>query len=422
LTSHADIERRSMRDFNIFWASETVADVFDRLVSLGIPLLAISVLSASAIELGVISAMGTLPLLLITPIAGIIVDRSRIGRLLMSTNMWRGTLLAVLCILGITSALSLTSLAALALLVGAVAAIGNVATLAYTPVITPRSRLSLANTRISLTTAVADTLGLAAGGLLIGLLGSAESIGLSAVAFAFAGLLLLLIRKREPRRDVSPISPRLVSAQIWHGMRQTVVDRFVGPMALASAWFNAFEQVLLVNLLLVMSRQLNFDSGTIGIVLAAAGVGGLIGGFAAHVVRGRPVGTRLLLGKAFSTMGPLIAVVGLFVSDFAPVIFGAGLALFGFGTTIYNVHSVTLRQLLIAPEILGRISASYRFIAHGSIPLGALLAGVLGSLLGPGTAVIVAATSIALGSLAFAFTPPARLRLEPAAPTIQEHA
>lgn len=417
---HDTVKHLSMRDFNIFWGSETIADVFDRLVSLGIPLLAISVLSASAFELGVVSAMSTLPLLLITPIAGVIVDRSRIGRLLVSTNVLRAVLLAVLCLLSISSALSLTSLGSLALLIGAVAAIGNVATLAYTPVITPRPRLTLANTRISLTTAVADTLGLAAGGVLIGLLGFAGSIGLSAAAFAVAGLLLLLIRVREPKRDGTPMSPRLASAQIWRGMRQTVADRFVGPMAVASAWFNAFEQVLLINLLLVMSRQFHFDSGTIGFVLAATGVGGMVGGFAAHVVRGRPVGTRLLLGKGFSTLGPLVAAVGLFFPDEALIHFAVGLALFGFGTTIYNVHAVTLRQLLIDPGILGRISASYRFIAHGSIPLGASLAGVIGSLLGPSNAVIVAAASIALGSLAFAFTPPARLRREPAAPTLKE--
>jgi predicted MFS family arabinose efflux permease len=420
MKTQTEVGRPELRDFNIFWASETIADLFERFTALAIPLLAISVFGATPMELGILGSMATFPLLLVTPFAGVLVDRWRTGRLLIIANFARAALLACICLFGLGSLLSLPLLATLAGLVGVVAAVSNVATLAYVPVIVRREQLAVANTRVSLTTAVADTLGPAFGGLLIGVVGAAGSIGATAVAFAVAGAFLISIKAVENIKVRQPFSAKLVVTQISQGMRRTILDRHVGPMAVASAWFNAFEQVFLINLLLVMTRGLGLTSTQIGIVLAASGVGGVLGGLVAHRLQRQPPGVRLLAGKAFSALGPIVVGAGILIPSAGFPLLLVGLGLFGFGTTVYNVHAVTLRQLLVDPAILGRVSASYRFIAHGSIPLGALLAGVIGTSAGPSTAVVVAAVAIVAGSAVFALTPPARLRADPVEPTLTE--
>lgn len=63
----------------------------------------------------------------------------------------------------------------------------------------------------------------------------------------------------------------------------------------------------------------------------------------------------------------------------------------GFGLGLSNVLAVSLRQAVTPDRLLGRMNASYRFLTYGAVPIGALLAGALGELLGLRAAVAVGA-------------------------------
>ncbi|MCA1683184.1 MAG: MFS transporter, partial [Actinobacteria bacterium] len=60
-----------------------------------------------------------------------------------------------------------------------------------------------------------------------------------------------------------------------------------------------------------------------------------------------------------------------------------------FASSLFNVNGPSLRQALTAPHLLGRVNASYRFLVWGTGPIGALLGGVLGEVLGLRTALLV---------------------------------
>lgn len=63
-------------------------------------------------------------------------------------------------------------------------------------------------------------------------------------------------------------------------------------------------------------------------------------------------------------------------------LFSIGWFVSAFGTVIYNVNQVSLRQRLCPPELLGRMNATMRFIVWGVLPFGALIGGVLGQKVG----------------------------------------
>jgi hypothetical protein len=63
----------------------------------------------------------------------------------------------------------------------------------------------------------------------------------------------------------------------------------------------------------------------------------------------------------------------------------------GFGLGLSNVLAVSLRQAVTPDRLLGRMNASYRFLTYGAVPVGALLGGALGELLGLRAAVAVGA-------------------------------
>jgi hypothetical protein len=67
-----------------------------------------------------------------------------------------------------------------------------------------------------------------------------------------------------------------------------------------------------------------------------------------------------------------------------------------FGIVVYNINQASFRQLLCPPRLLGRMNATMRFLVWGTLPLGGLLGGVLGSWLGDRNAIWVAVTGEAL--------------------------
>jgi MFS family permease len=80
----------------------------------------------------------------------------------------------------------------------------------------------------------------------------------------------------------------------------------------------------------------------------------------------------------------------------------AAFLIYGFGMTVYNVHAVSLRQVLTPPERLGSVSAAYRFFAFGPIGLGALLGGWAGGFLGLRASLAVFVVLLAVGFAVFA--------------------
>jgi hypothetical protein len=148
-------------------------------------------------------------------------------------------------------------------------------------------------------------------------------------------------------------------------------------------------------------RHLHLADGLLGLCLTCGGIGSVLGAAVASRLGLRyGVGPVLAGGMALASC-PLAAVpaAGL-AGAWAAAVLAAALLISGGGLTTFNVHAVTFRQLATAPALLGRVTASYRLISFGTIPLGGLLAGVLGEQLGVMQALIAAAGGLTIGGIA----------------------
>ena len=91
-------------------------------------------------------------------------------------------------------------------------------------------------------------------------------------------------------------------------------------------------------------------------------------------------------------------------------LFAVGGFLTGFGSVVYNVNQVSFRQRLCPPELLGRMNASMRFIVWGVMPIGGLIGGSLGSVLGLRTTLWIGAVGSSLAAVWLLISPIARMR------------
>jgi hypothetical protein len=103
----------------------------------------------------------------------------------------------------------------------------------------------------------------------------------------------------------------------------------------------------------------------------------------------------------------LLLVPGLAATGTRAEVLGIGFVINGAALAVYNVLAVTIRQEVPPPELLGAVTASYRIAAFGSLPLGALVGGVLSDAVGP-TAALWAVTLSLFASALFLLTSPVR--------------
>jgi predicted MFS family arabinose efflux permease len=159
-----------------------------------------------------------------------------------------------------------------------------------------------------------------------------------------------------------------------------------------------------------VKRDLHLEDAILGLVLAAYGVGTVVGSLLTARSARRPVAS-ILLGGSFAT-GCFLLVVA--TTDQVPILLGASVAA-GVAQSMVLVTYITMRTAYSPDELLGRIGSTARTISLGLQPLGLLAGGALIDLTNGSTTIAVMGLVLAL--LSVAFLPVRALRRATAQPT-----
>jgi MFS family permease len=392
------------RDFLLLWSGETISQTGAQISLMAVPLTAISALHAGPTEVGLLTALQYAPILLITLFAGAWLDRHRRRPVLIVTNLARFLLIMLIPVSYLTDLLSLGLLYLVTFAVGLLTAVSDVAYLVYLASLVTREQLIEANAKLEGTYSIAQIGGPGIGGVLVQLVTAPVALVANAGTCLLAAVTFLGIRKPEaverPEGERRPMR-----AEIAEGLRAILGHRVLRLLVVQGAVYNLFEQIVLTLYLLFGVRELRLGAGALGVILTTASVGGLIGA----VVAGRAAAT---IGTGRCIVGSMvISAAGLVVVPFAPatpvlaiVVLITGFVVYGFGLGIFNVHSLTVRIALAPAGLLGRIQATFRLIIYATIPIGALLAGVLGNLIGIRAAIMLGAGPLLVLSALFWFS------------------
>ncbi len=367
------------RSFRLLWASVGVSAFGNALTEVALPLLALLVVEASPTQLGAVIAVDQVAWLGLGLFAGVWVDRWPRRTVLILSDLGRGVLVAVLPVTYLLGGLSLGVLLVVGLLVG----IGNVfagtAAAAIVPEVVERQHLVRANARITTVDTATGLSGSAVVGPLVAVLGAPVALAVDAASFLASALLLRGLR--TPRRvvDVAAPAPHF-RRELVEGVRVVLTDPRFRALTLGTAAFNVCVAGQYV-LGLLLLRELGTPVVLYGVLLAAAGVGALLG--AALVSRLSAGWGEARVWRTAVVLGP---VVGLLVPLTQP---GPGLLAYVVGTAglaaavcVSSVIGFSLRQAVCPPALLGRVSATTRMITWGLIPAAAVGAGALGGLVG----------------------------------------
>ena len=146
------------------------------------------------------------------------------------------------------------------------------------------------------------------------------------------------------------------------------------------------------------------SAGTIGLIFAIGSIGFLVGALVSQ-----PLARRLGVGPTIVWSAVLFGPPGLLVPlapQAAPIPWlVASWWLFSFSGPIYNITQVSLRQAICPHRLLGRMNATMRFLVWGTMPIGAFIGGVLGSLIGLRATLYVAGAGQLISFIPVAFSP-----------------
>ena len=371
------------RDFTLLWSSQVISTVGTRVTSVAYPLLVLLLTGSPALA-GVVGFAQTLPFLLLYLPGGAWVDRWDRRRTMIVCEFGRVVALgsiAVTAVVGGVHSITIAQLAAVAFVEGSLFVLFDLAEGAALPRLVPAGQLPTAVAWNQARTQGADLVGQPLGGLLFAI-APALPFAVDSVSYLVSGGAVAAIRTRlQGERAATADRLRIRIAQ---GVRFVRRSAFLREMVVIVGWMNlVFNGTFLV--LIVRAQRLGGSPGQIGLMLAAYGLGGILGAIAAPAVQRRLPGRVVLVTIAWlwTALGIALAfapsLVWLAVLVFVLNLFGAP----------YNVVVAARMYQLVPEEIFGRVRSVGRIVAWGTIPIGTLLGGLLADRLGAGPALLV---------------------------------
>jgi predicted MFS family arabinose efflux permease len=378
-----------VRDFRLVFGAFAVSVVGDRMVAIALAF-AVLELGGSASEIGIVLAARTLPLVATLLIGGVVADRISRQRVMVASDLARLVTQGTLAALLIAGEPAIWIIAVLSGLTGAATGFFNPASTGLLPAVVRPEQLQQANGLRATAMSGGEIGGPALAGVLVATFGPGWALGVDAATFGASALFLAALRlPPHVRREATSFVHDLREG--WGEFRsRTWVWGFVVIAGLANVVWAAWSVLGPV----VADRELG-GAAAWGTILAAMGVGALIG--AVIAIRVRPRRPMVLVAVTFAgfAVAPALLAAGA-----STAVVAAGALFAGNGMMLGNSVWESTLQRHVPQESLSRVAAYDWFGSIAFQPLGMAIWGPIAALIGIDTSLWVASGAILLLTVA----------------------
>lgn len=352
-------------------------------------------LTGSALLLGVVTFAGQVPAFLLSPLAGVMVDRWDRRTTLIVTQAMMMTSAGILAFMTFTDIVSYTAVLVLAIMDGIGKAFDIPARQALVvALIEDRADLSNAIALNSSMFHGARLVGPSVAGVLIAAFGEAICFAIGSASYVFILTALLLIRLHPVPRSASP---RRVMHDLVEGFRYVTAHPTIRTMMILVAVISLCGAPHTMLLPVFAKDVLRGDSVTLGLLMGSSGLGALCGAF---FLASRPSARGLMRVVATATMIFGAALIAFGMSGALPASMFL-MAIVGFGMLLTHAGSNTVVQTVVEDRKRGRVMSLFVMCFMGMMPLGGLIAGQATQMIGAPTTVIIGGTLVLTISAVF---------------------
>ena len=403
-------------DFVKLWSAETISQFGTQVTLLALPIIAATTLNVTPFEFGLLSTIEFLPFIFLSLPAGVWVDRLRRRPILIAGDLIRAAALVSIPIAFALNALTIWQLYVVGFVNGCATVFFDVAYQSYLPSLVDRDKIVDGNAKLEASRSAAQITGPGVAGVIIGAVTAPFAIAVDAVSFVVSALFMFAIRRHEaapdPRFNEHGERPSMRS-EISEGLRYVGGHRLLRSIAATTGLSNFFTNILYAILILYLVRELSVTPQLLGLAFSLGAVGFLVGALIANRLATRfGVGPTIVLAVMVS--GPAELLIAIASPDLAVPFVAASVFLGGIGNVVYNINQVSLRQAITPERMQGRMNATMRFIVWGTIPIGSIVGGSLGGLIGLHETIWIGAIGGVFVFLPVFFSPVRRLGTIPA--------
>jgi MFS family permease len=368
------------RDYMLLWSGQIVSSVGTRVSQLAFPLLVLAITHSPA-QAGLIAALRGLPYALFILPAGAMVDRWNRKRVMILCDAGRAIALGSIPVALLLGQLTILQLSIVSLVEGTLFTFFSLAETACLPQVVSKEQLTGAAAQNSIIDSVSGMIGPSFGGILYGI-GRAVPFLTDAISYVASVLSIFFVRAQfQEKRDAEPLH---LWAEIGEGLSWLWRHPVMRFMALLTSGL-----ILPVSgyglIIIVLAQRQHAASFEIGLILAAGGIGSIVGA----VVVG-PLRRRFSFGKIMIGATWLWALTWLFFAIAPnPLMLGIATALSFIVVPIYMSVQFGYRLAIIPDHLQGRVNSVFRLVAFGSEPIGLAITGLLIQAIGPVATVLV---------------------------------
>jgi MFS family permease len=372
------------RDFMLLWSGQTVSEMGSAVTQLALPLTAVVILKASTLDVGLLTAAATLAFALIALPAGALVDRRPKRGIMIACDAARLLIIGSVPVAYAAGVLTMAQLYAVAITAGVCTVFFDVSYQSYLPALIEQEHLMDGNGKLGATQSFAQLAGPGLGGGLVGAFGAAGAMSADAISYAVSVASLLGIKYREPRPQQAAggeAGRRSLRAEIAEGLGFVLREPILRKVVACTGTANLFSSVATAVEILFLIRVLHVAPAYTGLIFAIAAIGGIAGG----VLSGRMarwIGSARVIWFSILVLGAPQFLAALAEPGWRVALFPIGYATMWFAAVVYNVAQLSYRQAITPARLMGRMNAAVRWIVWGTMPLGAVIGGALGTAIG----------------------------------------
>jgi MFS family permease len=383
------MEKESNRNFNLLLTASTFSNLADGIAGFAYPWL-FSLLTRDPLLISIVSVLVNLPRLIFVLYAGVIADKFNRQKILIYTRLGQVFLTSMFILLifinldSIPKAvqfnepqfeskfLIISTAYLLAFMFGLLEVTRDNAAQAFLPQIVSKDNLPKANGRLfGIEIVTNNFLGTPVGGFLIGL--SLITPFIFDTLLMLASVFFIIGIKGKFERPEKNNKEQNTSEMIKEGVNWLKNNTLLKRLAIYTGIANFFGSMQFPIMILFAQELIGLNAIQYSFLAYGAAIGGLVGSQLANKVNARFEESKTLL------ISVALFGIGMFAPYVTsnPFVIAGSFGLSSFGSVLWNVQAVSIRQSLIPDNLLGRVNSVYRLLALGLNPIGALFGGAL---------------------------------------------
>lgn len=361
-------------NFYLLWQGNLISSLGNTIYSVAINFWVLAATGSTAI-MGIIMASSIIPVVLLSPIVGVVIDRFSKKNIIVLADLLRGIFVVIIAILALKNQLEIWILLIFTILSGICLAFFRPAIVSFIPEIVRKEKYMSSNSAIELNNVAGRVAGMGIGGYLFSILGAPIMFLLNGISFLISSLFEFFmipnkIEKVGIKEDfLKEIKEGYKYVWKFSGLRNTLF------IALSLNFFAYMGLTLLVPLFYKTS---NLGPTLYGIVMGIFAIGNLAGLLFTIIIKIKPAFRFRVFAFSFFGMTFTAACIPIFLwfPYMAVLAFIAGLM-----NMIVLIFFRTITQIVVSKDMRGRVFAVVETISNCLLPIAMIAAGFLAELL-----------------------------------------